>query len=103
MDPRIITSVDATVDEDMVDALREGYRALSSGPRPTGLISTQLLRGQNGNWRIQTTWRDRATLMELRKSGQPPAALELLDRVGATHTHAVFVVEQCYDDPSAEG
>jgi hypothetical protein len=94
----IVTSVDATVDEDMVDALREGYRELSTRSRPAGLISTQLLRGQNDNWRIQTTWRDRASLLELRKSGEPPAALELLDRVGATHTHAVFVVEQCYGD-----
>ncbi|MGH8931001.1 MAG: hypothetical protein ACRDZO_10360 [Egibacteraceae bacterium] len=29
--------------------------------------------------------------------GKPPAVLELLDRLGAEHSHAVFVIEQSHD------
>ncbi|MDQ6752154.1 MAG: hypothetical protein M3017_01760 [Actinomycetota bacterium] len=44
-----------------------------------------------------TTWRDLDALMVLRNSGESPAALALLDRLGAEHSHAVFTVEQRYD------
>jgi hypothetical protein len=42
---------------------------------------------------LQTTWSNREALMALRKSAEPPAALALLDRLGAEHLHAVFTVE----------
>jgi hypothetical protein len=32
--------------------------------------------------------------MAVRDSGEPPAALRLLESIGAAHSHAVFVVEQ---------
>ena len=38
--------------------------------------------------------------MAVRDSGEPPAALALLDSLGAGHSHAVFTIEQSYD---AEG
>jgi hypothetical protein len=65
-----------------------------AGDRPDGLIRSELLRGQDGAWRIQTTWRDLDAIRALRMSGRPPAALELLDRLGAEHTHAAFTVEE---------
>jgi len=34
--------------------------------------------------------------MAVRNSGEPPAALELLDALGAQHTHAVFSIEQTH-------
>lgn len=42
---------------------------------------------------LQTTWSNREALMALRKSAEPPAALALLDRLGAEHSHAIFTVE----------
>ena len=35
--------------------------------------------------------------MAVRDSGEPPAALALLDSLGAEHSHALFTVEQSHD------
>ncbi len=43
-------------------------------------------------WRIQSLWRDRATLLAARAAGERPPALVLFERVGAQHTHEVFTV-----------
>jgi len=44
---------------------------------PDGLLRTELLRGQNGRWRIQTAWRDGAALDAMRAASEAPAALRL--------------------------
>jgi hypothetical protein len=95
--PRVITSIDARVDPGREQELLDGYRELTNGKQPDGLLGSMLLRGQGGAWRIQTTWRDFDALMAVRSSGRPPAALELLDGLGAEHSHAVFVVEQSHE------
>jgi hypothetical protein len=64
--------------------------------KPDGLVRSELLWGQGGTWRLQTTWRDRGRPPALRDSGEPPAALALLDRLGAEDSHAVFTVEQSH-------
>jgi len=69
---------------------------MMEAPKPDGLLRSELLRGQAGLWRIQTTWRDRDAIIALRQSGKPPAALELLDRLGAEHSHGVFAVEESF-------
>ncbi len=92
-----MTVVDAAVASDREQDLLDGYRQLKEGPQPDGLLRSELLRGQDGMWRMQTTWRDRDALMAVRSSGRPPAALELFDRIGATHSHGVFAVEDSYD------
>jgi hypothetical protein len=61
-------------------------------------VHTELLRGQDGAWRISTTWRDFESLMALRKSGGTHVAGELFERVGAANSHTWFVVEQSYGD-----
>jgi hypothetical protein len=96
MSPPVVTSIDAQVPPDREQELLDGYRELQSGKPPDGLLRSELLRGQDGAWRIQTTWRDRDALMALRKGGTPPAALALLDRLEARHSHAVFTVEQTH-------
>jgi hypothetical protein len=93
----LVTAVDAVVDEDREQDLIDGFRALVAGPQPDGLVRSELLRGQDGRWRIQTTWRDRAAVMALRASGEPPAALALLEGVGADHTHGWFTVEVSHE------
>lgn len=89
----VLVVVNATVAADREAELIAGYRDLSARALPDGLLRAELLRGQNGTWRIQSLWRDMASLRTLADSGEPPAALELLRRVGAEHTHDVFEVE----------
>jgi hypothetical protein len=96
MSATIITTVDATIDPARDHELIEGFRRMNEGHRPEGLLRSELLRGQDGTWRLQTMWRDRESLMAVRNSGNRPAALALLESLGATHHHAVFVMEQSY-------
>src|SRR5262245_2077196 len=92
----VVTAVDAQVDPAREPELIDGFQRMSDGNKPDGLVRSELLRGQEGTWRIQTTWRDFDSLMAMRKSGQPPAALELLESVGATHSHAWCTVEVAF-------
>ncbi len=96
MSGEVVTAIDAKLDQNREQELLEGYRQLKQAPRPEGLLRAELLLGQAGKWRIQTTWRDREALMDTRKSGGAPAALELLDRLGAEHSHGAFTVEESY-------
>jgi hypothetical protein len=70
---RILTDVSATVDPDRESELVAGFQELISGPVPDGLIRTELLRGADGRWRIQTVWRDRDALGAMRAASEPPA------------------------------
>ena len=90
----VVTTVDFTIGVDREKGLLSAYAELNRQPAPEGLLRSELLRGFDGAWRIQTTWRDRDALMALRESGQPPAALALLERLEAVHSHSVFTVEQ---------
>ena len=94
MSTPLITTVDATVPPEREQELLDGYREMTAGAKPDGFVRSELLRGLDGTWRIQTTWRDRDAVLALRRAGQPHAAQVLLDRLGATHTHGVFTVEQ---------
>lgn len=96
MSPQVLTSVAAKVDPDRETDLLAGYRQLSAGPRPDGLLRSELLRGQDGVWQIQTTWRDLDSLRAVRMAGGRPAAIELLDSIGAEHSHSWFVIEESF-------
>jgi hypothetical protein len=103
MSTRIVTIIDANVASDREQALLDGFRQMNEGRKPPGLLRSELLRGQNGAWRIQTVWRDIEALMSVRNSGEPPAALALLDSLGAEHSHALFTVEQSHDTSGGAG
>ena len=94
--PEVVTIVDAIVDPAREADLLDGYRQMNAQPKPDALLRSELLRGQEGAWRIQTTWRDMDALVAARKSGLRPAALELIERIGAEHTHAWYTMEQSY-------
>ncbi len=96
MSQPVVTVIDAVVPPDREQALLEGFQQLSSGAQPEGLVRSELLRGQGGAWRIQTTWRDLVALRTLRAIGEPPAALALLDDLGVEHAHGVFTIEQVH-------
>jgi len=93
MNARVITTIDARIQPESEQGLLDGFRQINDGHKPEGLVRSELLRGQGGAWRIQTTWRNRDALMAVRNSGEPPAAMALLGRLGAEHSHAVFTVE----------
>ncbi len=97
MSKSVVTSVDAKVDAEHESDLIAGYRRIIAGDRPEGLLRSELLRGQDGAWRIQSAWRDLEALNEVRNSGSPPAALALFESVGAEHSFTWFVVENGFD------
>jgi len=92
MGQRILTDVSATVDPDRESELVAGFQELISGPVPDGLIRTDLLRGVDGRWRIQTVWRDRDALRAMRAASEPPAAPRLFHSVGADPSLQVYEV-----------
>jgi quinol monooxygenase YgiN len=96
MSGEILTSVTATIDADREAELTIGFRNLMERPMPEGLLRTELFRGKDQSWRIETLWRDRAALEAVRTSPEPPAALELFQRVGAKHSHEVFFLEDAH-------
>lgn len=79
---QVLTEVRATVDPSREEALVTGFEALLTEPRPDGLVRTELLH-VDGEWRIQTLWRDRGALAAMRSDTAEPAAPKLFRSVGA--------------------
>lgn len=94
--PKVMTVVSALVPVDKEQHLVEGYRRLVAGAKPDGLLRTELLQGRDGRWVVQTLWRDLATVVALRQSGQPPAVLALLDSLQLEHSHEALTVQEEY-------
>lgn len=89
----VVTVVDAVVPPEREAEFLAGFRRMTQETQPDALLRSELLRGQNGLWRIQTTWLNIEALQAVRQAGKPPAALELLTSVGAQPSHAWFTVE----------
>ena len=66
---KILTVVDAVVPAEREAELLDGFRRLLASEKPEGFLGSELLRGQEGRWRIQTTWRDLDAVRALRASG----------------------------------
>lgn len=96
MPAQILTEVSATVDVDREAELVKGFQELTARGTPEGLVRTELLRGPNRQWRIQTLWRDRASLDAMRAGPEPPAAPRLFSQVGAEASLQVLQVELEY-------
>ncbi len=79
---QLLTEVRATVDPSRHDALIDGFEALLTESLPDGLLRTELLFA-DGQWRIQTLWRDREALAAMRASSGEPAAPKLFRSLGA--------------------
>lgn len=92
MSQHVLTEVSATVAPDREDDLVAGFRELLRSSTPDGLLRTELLRGQEGHWRIQTLWRDRAALDAMRAASEPPAAPTLFRSVGADPSLTILEV-----------
>jgi len=79
---RVLTEVRAKVEASRHEALVAGFADLLARSRPEGLLRTELLYA-DGEWRIQTLWRDREALAAMRSSTAEPAAPKLFRSVGA--------------------
>jgi hypothetical protein len=82
IDGRVLTEVRASVDPSRREELVAGFEALLAEPRPDGLLRTELLE-VDGDWRIQTLWRDREALAAMRAGTAEPAAPKLFRSVDA--------------------
>lgn len=83
MSEHVLTELSATVDPAREDELLAGFQNLLQAPFPDGLLRSELLRGGGDTWRIQTLWRDRATLDTMFAGTEPHAGSDLFRSVGA--------------------
>ncbi len=83
MPGEIMTEVSAIVAGERSDDVPAAFAELTRRPLPAGLLRTELLAGQDGEWKIQSLWRDQAALDAMRAGPEPPAAPTLFRRLGA--------------------
>jgi hypothetical protein len=79
----IMTEVSAIVPGERADEVPAAFAELTRRPLPDGLLRTELLAGRDGEWKIQSLWRDQAALDAMRAAAEPPAAPALFQRLGA--------------------
>ena len=95
---QVLSEVSATVPRDREGKFLAGFEELASLPRPDGLLRTELLRGPDGEWRIQTLWRDLEALAATRVTPEPPrTAPQVFHSVGAEPMLTILDVESAYD------
>ncbi len=92
MSQNLLTEVTATVPEGHEHAVLTAFVDLVHGRLPDGLLRTELLSGPDGQWRIQSLWRDQAALDAMRASPEPPAAPALFRSVGAEPSLRILTV-----------
>ena len=95
---RVVSEVSAVVRPEQEDEFLAGFGEMVALPRPDGLLRTELLRGSDGQWRIQTLWRDLDALAATRITPEPPrTAPQVFRGVGAEPSLEILDVELAYD------
>ena len=74
MSGEILTEVSAIVPRERADDVPVAFVELAQQPLPDGLLRTELLAGRDGEWKIQSVWRDQTALDAMRAGAEPPAA-----------------------------
>ncbi len=92
MSGEIMTEVSAIVAEARADEVPAAFAELAGRPLPGGLLRTELLAGGDGEWKIQSLWRDRAALDAMRAGAGPPAAPALFRQLGAEPVLRIYVL-----------
>ncbi len=92
MPGEIMTEVTATVSAERVSDVPAAFAELAQRPLPDGLLRTELLAGRDGEWKIQSLWRDQAALDAMRAGAEPPAAPALFRRFGAEPVLAIYAL-----------
>lgn len=93
MTGQILTDVSATVDPDRELELLASFHELVAAPLPDGLLRTELMRGPENLWRIQTLWRSREALEAMLEDSGPPPARRLFHHVGAEPSLHIYEIE----------
>ena len=75
------------------------FAALAQRPLPDGLLRTELLAGWDGEWKIQSVWRDRAALNAMRAGAEPPAAPALFRQFGAEQVLRIYDLRARHTSP----
>jgi hypothetical protein len=88
----VVTVVRGQVPTNREAELIGGFAGLKNDPRPAGLLKSELHRGEDGWWQIQTVWRDRTALDAMRAGSEPPAAPRLFRQVGAEPTLQIYEI-----------
>jgi hypothetical protein len=92
MSGEVMTDVSAIVAAEDADDVPGAFAQLLQQPLPDRLIQTELLSGPDGEWRIQSLWRDQAALAAMRAGPEPPAAPTLFRRLGADPVLRIYHV-----------
>lgn len=93
MPGEIMTEVSAIVPGERADDVPAAFAELTKRPLPDGLIRTELLAGRDGEWKIQSLWRDQPALDAMRAGAEPPAAPALFRRLGAEPVLAIYSLQ----------
>ena len=96
MEPHVLTEVVARMSEDRDSEVTTAFDALLTGPFPDGLLRTDLIRGPEDQWRIQTMWRDKAALDAMRSSGETPAAMRFFIDLGVVPALNIYAVPRSH-------
>jgi len=96
----IMTEVSAVVPPDRADDVAAAFAELLQRPLPDGLIRTELLAGRDGEWKVQTIWRDQAALDAMRAGPEPPAAPTLFLQLGAEPVLRIYHIRARHTAPS---
>jgi quinol monooxygenase YgiN len=93
MPGEIMTEVSAIVAGERAGDVLAAFTELAQRPLPDGLLRTELLEGRDGQWKIQSLWRDRAALDAMRAGPEPPAAPALFRQLGAEPELRIYTLQ----------
>ncbi len=99
MSGEIMTEVSAVVSDTRAGEVAAAFAELAQQPLPDGLLRTELLAGGDGDWKIQSLWRDQAALDGMRAGTEPPAAPALFRRVGAEPVLRIYRLQARHTAP----
>ncbi len=99
MPGEIMTEVTAVVFGKGADEVAVAFAELAGQPLPDGLLRTELLAGRDGEWKIQSLWRDEAALDAMRAGTEPPAAPALFRRLGAEPVLRIYHLQARHTAP----
>jgi hypothetical protein len=93
MPDEIMTEVSAIVPGERAAEVPAAFAQLAQRPLPDGLLRTELLAGRDGEWKIQSLWRDQRALDAMRAGAAPPAAPALFRQLGAEPELRIFAIQ----------
>jgi len=92
----IMTEVSAVVASDRADDVAGAFAEVLQRPLPDGLIRPEPLAGRDGDWKVQTLWRDQAALDAMRAGPEPPAAPAMFRQLGAEPVLRIYYIRGQY-------